>query len=199
MTNKPEHHEKIIPPRTGLCRSPGAEPGAGSRRVIPEDRVGRPVALSAGSLSAAAAAGEPVACDARRQTSARQQPEPTHTATGAAARVIPPAAGKAVRRIRGCRLLRRLPAPKPPAASARKFSPHHRGGQLYERLLGQCRRQQRPSAALPRFHLRSCRRLLREAGDPRKHSQRQMEFYSPLADPSDLVAAGRGQSEDFLQ
>src|SRR5260370_16817948 len=70
--------------------SPGAEFRAGSRRVIPDDRVGRPLALSAGSLRAAAAAGDPAACSLRGVLAGATGRE----TAGAGARVIPSATGK---------------------------------------------------------------------------------------------------------
>src|SRR5260370_7256461 len=62
LAQKPKPLEEFILSCPSLCRSPGAEFRAGSRLVIPDDRVGRPLVLSAGSLRAAAAAGDPAAC-----------------------------------------------------------------------------------------------------------------------------------------
>src|SRR5260370_41687229 len=77
----------LLVPASG---SPGAEFRAGSRRVIRDDRVGRPLALSAGSLRAAAAAGDPAASSLRGVlpgATGRETP-------GAGAGAIPSATGK---------------------------------------------------------------------------------------------------------
>lgn len=208
MTSKPKQHEKTIPSRTGLCRSPRAGSGAGSRRVLPENRMGRPLALSTGSLRAAAAQGGPAIGSPGHLSAAetsREDGSPgavATAATGAAARILTPAADNA-----GCAasaaahysgsLAGARDAAE--AGRARDLTTHHRGGQLHERLLGECRRQQRPIAALPQFRLRSCCRLLWEAGHPRKHPQGEIKFHPPLADPPDLVAARRGRSKDLLR